>query len=78
MAMQPKAWMTAIFFEKWISHFITFIQACKYNLNTSKYHLLVLDGHNSHVITNVVYKKRHVGIGFDYFALSHQPCFITF
>jgi hypothetical protein len=53
MAMQLKVWMTAIFFEKWISHFITFIQACKDNLNTTNYHLLVLNGQNSHV-TNVV------------------------
>jgi hypothetical protein len=60
MAMQPKVWMTAIFFEKWISHFITFIQACENNLNTTNYHLLVLDGRNSHVIINVVYKARHV------------------
>ncbi len=37
--MQPKVWMTAIFFEKWISHFITFIQARKNNLNTTNYHL---------------------------------------
>jgi hypothetical protein len=62
MAMQTKAWMTAIFFEKLISHFITFIQARENNLNTTNYHLLVLDGHNSHVITNVVYEARHVGL----------------
>jgi hypothetical protein len=62
MAMQPKVWMIVNFFEKWISHFITFIQARENNLNTTNYHLLVLDGHNSHVITNVVYKVRHVGL----------------
>jgi hypothetical protein len=62
MVMQLKVWMTATFFEKRISHFITFIQGHKNNLNTINYHLLVLDGHNSYVITNVVYKPRHVGL----------------
>jgi hypothetical protein len=50
------------FFEKWISHFITFIQAHEYNLNTTNYHLLVLDGQNSRVITNVVYKAKNMGL----------------
>jgi hypothetical protein len=43
MTMQPKAWMTTILFEKWISHFIAFIQVCKGNLTTTNHHLLILD-----------------------------------
>jgi len=47
--------MTTILFEKWISHFITFIQLHGGNLNTTNHPLLVLDGHNSHVTIDVVH-----------------------
>jgi hypothetical protein len=43
--------------DKWIWHFITFIQACGCNLSTIKCHLFILEGHNSHVILEVVHKE---------------------
>lgn len=61
MAMQPRAWMTAFLFSKWISHFIKCVQETD-NISPSNRHLLVLDGHNSHVTLDVVYQARDVGL----------------
>jgi hypothetical protein len=62
MAMQPKAWMTSILFDKWISHFIVLIQAHQSNLCTFNQHLHILDGHNSHVTMDIMHKARVVGL----------------
>lgn len=62
MAMQLKAWMTTIIFDKWISDFITFIQAHGQNLYENNNHLLLLNGHNYHVTLEVMHKARNVGL----------------
>jgi len=62
MAMQPKAWMIAILFDKWISHFIVSIQNSGSNLSPTNRHLLILDGHNLHVTLNVLHKAMGVGL----------------
>lgn len=62
MAMQPKAWMTSILFDKWISHFIVLIQAHRSNLCRINRHLHILNGHNSHVTMDIVHKARVVGL----------------
>jgi hypothetical protein len=49
MAMQPNAWMTKWLFHSWISHFIWNLKKTT-NIDENNKHLLVLDGHNSHVI----------------------------
>ncbi len=49
MMMQPKATMTTILFNKWISHFITSIQNFGGNLNPTNFHLFILDAHNLQV-----------------------------
>ena len=53
MDMQPNVWMTKWLFESWISHFIECLkkEPC---IDLSNMHLLVLDGHNSHVTLEVV------------------------
>jgi hypothetical protein len=77
MAMQPKVWMIATFFYKWVSHFITYVQAHESNLCLINCHLLLIDGHNSHVTADIVHKARGVGLDLINFPLhtSHvlQP-----
>ncbi len=69
--MQPKTWMTL--FDKRIFHLITFVQNFGGNLNPTDHHLLILDGHNSHVTLDVVYKT--MGVGLDLITLpSHISC----
>ena len=53
MGMQPNAWMTRWVFESWISHFVECMRRGQ-GLDQTNRHLLILDGHNSHVILEVV------------------------
>jgi hypothetical protein len=61
MAMQPQAWMTAFLFDAWISHFIAALNK-RGGVSPTNRHLLVLDGHNSHVTLDVVRKAATVGL----------------
>jgi hypothetical protein len=61
MAMQGKAWMTAYLFSAWISHFIESVRALG-GISPSRRHLLVLDGHISHVTFEVVREARAAGL----------------
>ena len=61
MAMQTKAWMTTTLFSHWISHFIRCLQS-KGGISHERRHLLILDGHHSHVTLEVVHKCRKVGL----------------
>jgi hypothetical protein len=54
--------MIAFLFNIWISHFITSIQACGGNLVLINQHLLILNGHNSHVTIDIVHKVKKVGL----------------
>jgi hypothetical protein len=49
------------FFYKWVPHFIAYVYAHGGNLCPTNYHLLVLDGHNSHLTINVVHKQEGGG-----------------
>jgi hypothetical protein len=62
MAMQAKAWMTGQLFKSWIGHFVK--NVCDYGLGISLTcrHLLILDGHGSHVTMEVVKIARSVGL----------------
>lgn len=69
MGMQPNAWMTKWLFESWISHFIECLRGGP-GLNQTTRHLLILDGHNSHVTLEVV--KISLASGLDIVSLpSH-------
>ena len=61
MAMQTKAWMTATLFSHWILHFIQCLER-KGGISHERRHLLILDGHNSHVTLEVVHKCREIGL----------------
>ena len=53
MGMQSNAWMTRWLFESWISHFIDCLKR-GLGVDLTNQHLLILDGHNSHVTLEVV------------------------
>jgi hypothetical protein len=53
MAMHGRAWMTTYLFSAWISHFIEAVKGIG-GISPSQRHLLILDGHNSHVTLEVV------------------------
>jgi hypothetical protein len=62
MAMQPKAWMTRELFKVWIGHFVKNMRDCGLGISSDCCHLVILDGHSSHVTTNVVKTARSVGL----------------
>jgi hypothetical protein len=61
MAMQPRAWMTSYLFGAWISRFIELVQESG-SISSEHRHLLILDGHISHVSVEIVQKARSVGL----------------
>ena len=61
MAMQPNAWITAFLFSIWISRFIS-ILSDRYGILQENRHLLLLDGHGSHVTLEVVQKAKSRGL----------------
>ena len=69
MGMQPNAWMTRWLFESWILHFIECLKKGP-GIDLNNRHLLVLDGHNSHVTLEVM--KIAMQSGLDIISLpSH-------
>ena len=61
MGMQQNAWMTRWLFESWISHFLEYLKAGP-GIDHSNRHLLILDGHNSHVTLEVVKISMQSGL----------------
>jgi len=61
MALQEKAWMTSYLFSAWLSHFIKNVNKIGV-ISTQRRHLLVLDGHNSHVTLEVACHVKSVGL----------------
>ena len=61
MAMQPRVWMTTYLFSAWISHFIESVRRMG-AVSTDQRHLLILDGHASHITLNVVQEARQAGL----------------
>ena len=61
MAMQPRAWMTTYLFSAWISHFIESVRRMG-AVSIDQRHLLILDGHASHITLDVVQEARQAGL----------------
>ncbi len=61
MAMQQRAWMTSYLFSAWISHFIASVRRVG-AISPEHRHLLILDGHNSHVTLDVVREACAAGL----------------
>jgi len=51
--MQKKVWMTHLLFKEWMKHFIINVEK-HYEISPTCRHLLILDGHTSHVTLEVV------------------------
>jgi hypothetical protein len=62
MAMQEKAWMTGHLFKSWIGHFVKNVRDYGLEISPVCCHLLILDGHGSHVTMDVVKTARSVGL----------------
>jgi anti-anti-sigma regulatory factor len=60
--MQPSAWMTVFLFDKWLDHFIPYMQKMGKNMSMKFSHLLIMDGCASHMIVGVVAKARAIGL----------------
>jgi hypothetical protein len=67
MAMEPKIWMIAISFNKWILHFIAFVQAHGCNVCTINHQLFILDGQDSHY---TIYVHKAKGVQLDLITLQ--------
>ena len=61
MGMQPNTWMTRWLFESWISHFLECLKRGP-GVDLTNRHLLILDGHNSHVTLEVVKISMESGL----------------
>ena len=61
MGMQPNAWMTRRLFESWISHFIECLKRDP-GVDMNNRHMLILDGHNSHVTIEIVNISMQSGL----------------
>ena len=76
MGMQSNVWMTRWLFESWISHFIECLKKGP-GLDLEKRHLLILDGHNLHLMLEVVKIAMRAGIDIillpSYTSHSLQP-----
>jgi len=62
MAMQEKAWMTSYLFSTWLSHFIKNVNKLAGGISPQRRHLLILDGHSSHVTVEVVNQAKREGL----------------
>jgi hypothetical protein len=60
-AMQKKAWMSGYIFYKWLDHFFRNLEL-RGGISQIKRHLLILDGHGSHVTLDVILKAREHGL----------------
>jgi hypothetical protein len=49
-------------FKSWIRHFVKNVRDCGLGISSSCRHLLILDGHGSHVTVDVVKTARSVGL----------------
>jgi len=51
--MQCKAWMTNDLFKAWMLHFLLKLSSL-YAISATQRHLLILDGHKSHISLDVI------------------------
>jgi hypothetical protein len=59
MAMHSKAWMTTFLFKKFLSFFKRFIPN---GISITNRHLLILDGHGSHVTLKTIEQAQEFGL----------------
>ncbi|KAH9314182.1 hypothetical protein KI387_022809 [Taxus chinensis] len=59
MAAQPHAWMTKELFMNWLHHFARSVPG---GVSPKNRHLLIFDGHGSHVALGTIQEARNLGI----------------
>jgi hypothetical protein len=59
MAMQVKAWMTIFLFKKFLSFFKKLVPS---GISQTNCHLLILDGHGSHVTLKAIEQAMDFGL----------------
>jgi hypothetical protein len=59
MAMQSKAWMNTFLFKEFLSFLKRFIPS---GISITNKHLLILDGHGSHVILEAIEQAQEFGL----------------
>jgi hypothetical protein len=59
MVMQSKAWMTTFLFKKFLSFFKRFILNA---ISITNRHLLILDGHGSHITLETIEQAQKFGL----------------
>lgn len=59
MAAHPHAWMTKELFMNWIFHFVASILG---GVSPENRHLLILDGHGSHMVVHTIEEANNFGI----------------
>jgi hypothetical protein len=59
MAMQSKAWMTTFFFKEFMSFFKRSIPS---KISITNRHMLILDGHGSHVTLEAIEQAQEFGL----------------
>ena len=61
MPIQPVGWMTIVLFLHWTSHFVQSLHQ-RGGISLIYQYLLIVDGYNSHMTMEVVYKAVKAGL----------------
>jgi hypothetical protein len=75
IGMQSKAWMTSHLFKSWITHFVRNVRKCGLGISPINHHLLILDGHGSHMTMDVI--KMACSMGLDLLILPSHTSHAT-
>jgi hypothetical protein len=59
MAIQKKVWMTTFMFQEFLIFFKTYVSIGIFEANL---HLLILNGHRSHVIVKAILQAQQLGL----------------
>ena len=66
--------MMGTWFNEWINHFLHHVGQM-YDISNENQHLLIMDGHNSHVTLDVAHTARKVGL--DLFTIPNHTSHTT-
>ena len=61
IGMQIKGWMDTSHFRKWMDHFIRKMEG-EGGLSQNRRHLLIMDGHKSHISLKVLLKAKEYNL----------------
>jgi len=64
MAIQKKVWMTTFMFQEFLIFFKTYVPS---GIFEAILHLLILNGHRSHVIVEAISQEQQLGLNINTF-----------